>query len=507
MNSVVSDSDNVKTKLLLDLERDPSSYETAQLISHETHSSIQDSYTIKDAVNAAGFGKFQYRLLILSSFSWVAEACEIMILSLLGGFLACEWLITSYQVAVLTSVVFIAMSVGAPVLGLMADKYGRKMVTIGSTLVVVMFGFLSAAAPSIEYLITFRGILGFFVHGLSSIIVIYTEYLPTKGRGQNMLILNFFWSFGAIAIIFASMIIMTTIHSWRLVLIAAVIPTIIFLFLSKWYPKSARHMLICGKHDQAKDALLKMAEINGKRLPSGNLSLLPDELRKGSLFTIFKANKRIFILLNFIWITVTFVYYGIALLAPEIILHGGLSFNSTTVESEEQNSTTNSIVSSDYLACMPLLTSDYIQLVWTTASEIPGIGICWFLVERFSRRMLLFVSFMLYTVSALLLATDCFPTSFLYVLLFIARGTINVSFAVCVIYTLEVYPTTNRALALGFHSGLGRFGAIITPFVAQVLMKVEPKMAVRIYAVISGLTALMTLALPRDTKGYELEDH
>ncbi|XP_022236041.1 synaptic vesicle 2-related protein-like [Limulus polyphemus] len=266
-------------------------------------------------------------------------------------------------------------------------------------------------------------------------------------------------------------------------------------------------MLICGENEQAEAALLKMAAINGKCLPSGKLTILSAELQKGSLFNMIKTNKRVFVLLNFIWIILTFVYYGIALLTPEVILHGGLSFNTTSFERHDQNTANNSTVSSGYLVCMPLLTSDYVHLVWTTAAELPGIGICWFLVEKFSRRMLLFTFFMVYALSVLLLATDSFPTAFVYVLLFIARGAINANFAVCILYTLEVYPTTNRALAFGFHAGFGRFGAMITPFIAQVLMKVEPKLAVGIYAVVSGLTALITLALPRDTKDQELEDN
>ena len=37
------------------------------------------------------------------------------------------------------------------------------------------------------------------------------------------------------------------------------------------------------------------------------------------------------------------------------------------------------------------------------------------------------------------------------------------------VYTPEIYPTSVRATAMGFCSGVARVGAILTPFVAQVL--------------------------------------
>ena len=41
------------------------------------------------------------------------------------------------------------------------------------------------------------------------------------------------------------------------------------------------------------------------------------------------------------------------------------------------------------------------------------------------------------------------------------------------VYTPEVYPTKVRALALGFHTAAARLGAIITPYVAQVIFVVQ----------------------------------
>lgn len=59
-----------------------------------------------------------------------ADAMEIMLLSILGPALACEWLINKWEMAFLSTVVFIGWSLGGPFWGKFCDQYGRRMVTI-----------------------------------------------------------------------------------------------------------------------------------------------------------------------------------------------------------------------------------------------------------------------------------------------------------------------------------------------------------------------------------------
>ena len=53
---------------------------------------------------------------------------------------------------------------------------------------------------------------------------------------------------------------------------------------------------------------------------------------------------------------------------------------------------------------------------------------------------------------------------------------------------------------------MARIGAIITPFVAQVLLKISPYAAISIYGTVSLLAAIACLMLPVETKGRELKD-
>ncbi len=71
-------------------------------------------------------------------------------------------------------------------------------------------------------------------------------------------------------------------------------------------------------------------------------------------------------------------------------------------------------------------------------------------------------------------------------------------------YYLKYYPTSIRAIGLGSCSGMSRIGAIITPFVAQVLMKTSPHTAISLYAGVALISSFLSFFLP-ETKGKDLK--
>jgi len=66
-----------------------------------------DTFTVTQAVNNIGFGKFQIVLSFIVGLCWMADSMEMMILSILPLALQCEWGINHYRQAFLTTIVFI----------------------------------------------------------------------------------------------------------------------------------------------------------------------------------------------------------------------------------------------------------------------------------------------------------------------------------------------------------------------------------------------------------------
>ncbi|GIY78065.1 synaptic vesicle 2-related protein [Caerostris darwini] len=124
-------------------------------------------YSVDDAVNKAGYGIFQIKLTFLAGLGWLADAFEIFILSVIGDFMACDWILYRWQIAVLTSIVFAGIMVGSPVLGAVADIYGRKKCLIASMVLLFVFGVASAASPSYIWMVVLRTCMGFSLGGIA----------------------------------------------------------------------------------------------------------------------------------------------------------------------------------------------------------------------------------------------------------------------------------------------------------------------------------------------------
>lgn len=96
------------------------------------------------------------------------------------------------------------------------------------------------------------------------------------------------------------------------------------------------------------------------------------------------------------------------------------------------------------------------------------------------------------------------PQSLLTVIMFMVRGLSQGLFNFVYIYTAEVYPTTIRTLGIGLASAWARVGAMLTPFVAQVLLDKSLTAAVWVYGSLGLLASVCAILLPIETKGRVL---
>lgn len=65
---------------------------------------MTDTFTVVQAINTLGFGKFQVKLSLFTGLCWMVDSMEITILSILSPSLHCDWGISRYQQALTTTV-------------------------------------------------------------------------------------------------------------------------------------------------------------------------------------------------------------------------------------------------------------------------------------------------------------------------------------------------------------------------------------------------------------------
>ena len=102
-------------------------------------------YSLDEAIESIAFGWFQIALLLLCGATQLADATELMVLSLLNNPVQCAFDVSKEEAAWLASAVFAGMLCGAYLTGLVADQFGRRAGFGMTTSLVAGFGLASAA--------------------------------------------------------------------------------------------------------------------------------------------------------------------------------------------------------------------------------------------------------------------------------------------------------------------------------------------------------------------------
>lgn len=424
----------------------------------------------------------------------MADAMEMMLLSILAPQLHCEWRLPSFQVALITSAVFIGMMFSSSLWGNVADKYGRKVGLSMCMMWTLFYGLLSAFAPVYGWILFLRGLVGFGIGGAPQSVTLYSEFLPTKSRATCIMLISIFWAIGAVFEVLLAMWIMPTL-GWRWLLALSITPLVVFVAFCYWLPESARFDVLIGNHEKALVTLKRIAADNGKTLPPGILTA-NKQVHRGRIKDLFTPEyRRTTLLLWFIWFANAFCYYGLVLLTTELFQAGGVC--GVTQGSQ--------IEPSCDLECKNLTSSDYKDLLWTTLAEFPGLLVSLWVIDRIGRKKSMALCFLTFSICILPLYA-CIGRVALTIFIFVARAFISGGFQVAYVYTPEVYPTATRALGIGACSGMSRLGALLTPFVAQVLLRTSVSLTLSVYFCCCLLASAASMALPIETTGQSLQE-
>uniref|UniRef100_A0A8C2CKQ4 SV2 related protein b n=3 Tax=Cyprinus carpio TaxID=7962 RepID=A0A8C2CKQ4_CYPCA len=451
------------------------------------------TFTVEEAVEAIGFGRFQWKLSMLTGVAWMADAMEMMLLSIVTPQLRCEWRLSSWKVAFITAIVFIGMMVSSSLWGNISDKYGRKLCLILCMLWTLHYGLLSAFAPVYSWILVLRCLVGFGLGGAPQSVTLYTEFLPIKSRGISIILLGVFWALGAVFEVLLAMVVMPTL-GWKWLLAFSTFPLVVFAASCCWLPESARFDVLRGREDKALDTLKYIAAANGSSVPTGRL-IANTQTERGRIRDLFIPEyRKTTLLVWLIWFCNAFSYYGIVLLTTELFQSGSACSGEWFVKVKPKSSD-----------CNYLTIHDYVDLLWTTLAEFPGILVTLWMIDRIGRKKSMAICFLLFSVSILPLYA-CTHRAVLTVFIFIARACITGGWQVAYVYTPEVFPTATRAIGIGTGSGMARVGALITPFIAQVLLKSSVYLTLSVYLICCLLGTVASLVLPMETTGRSLQE-
>lgn len=434
------------------------------------------SYTLDQAIEQVGFGRFQRKLMVLCGLGWAADAMEVLLIAFVLPAVGEEWKLTAGQKGLLGTAIFLGMLAGAWVWGRVSDRIGRKAGFIGTVAIDSFFGLLSAFSPSYTWLLVLRTLTGFGVGGTLPVdYSIFAEYLPAKKRGHYLVLLESFWALGTVVVAGLAWLVVPTI-GWRWLLAISAIPGVLIFFIRRSIPESPRYLLVNGEAERARQVLEQVARVNGTKLPQGTLQALPAEPKQSTASLFRPELRRTTLLLWVIWFSISLGYYGVFTWLPNFFKASGM-------------------------ALLPVYQNTFILAL----AQLPGYFSAAYLVERWGRRK---------TLAAYMAASGLFTYLFAVVtslswmvamgvwMSFFALGAWGALYAM----TPEVYPTSIRATGMGAASGMTRISGAIAPSLGAALMGTGLIIPLTVYALSYGIGSISALALKQETGSRPLMD-
>jgi MFS family permease len=505
------------------------------------------SVSLEDALQTVGgHGKYQKHLLITVSSVWLVQAMFMMNLPYMlstptliceqencchGKFeiskdsiqnLANEWELAcgkEYKSTLISLAYFIGFGIGTYFISYLANRYGRKVITISSLVITSVNLFISAASPSPEFFMVFSLISGVFVGGTSITAFIYIHEC-VDGDYRNIYAGVVFAAWGLGMMIMS--LINIGISEWRVhMIIIGMLNLIIALPLMKFYESPRFLASNQGKYSKARYILNLIASYNKKQpfaemlegekvigyqepntnpvsestttspkysfvpISNGIISVAESEstdIKRYSCCDIIKLKsiRRVVIVISLLWFILSFSYYGVVFSIPNYI--GNPHLNGMIIALAE--------------------TLSYIVMA--------------FILNKIGRVLGLIINFGVSGVCCLMAlafihsscSNDivCKANSIVQLtLLSLARFSIASVRLISYIYAVEYFPTSVRSLVFGLLGLISLLGSICCPLLILLssIIKIHPLFFIGLLLV----TASFFSCLLTETLGKNMEDY
>lgn len=425
-----------------------------------------------------------------------------------------SWNVQDSEIALGASLTVLGYVIGAVLITIYADLYGRKPALVISVLLLAGGSILTASAQDMTQMVIFRLITGI---GIGSEIAIVTTYIgeisPKSKRGRYTSLIVFFgWTGIALsgpisfAIFQGEINSFVQIDGWRIILAIAVIPALFALILRMNMPESLRWLISKGKMEEANRLLIKLGldpitrqgianhpkMENATNKVSDVTKEFKQEDKKGLKSSSHGANKDLSILFRnivtnrrivFSRISVLSAIWSLALIPIYASLLLVVEYTNQGYEIGESISV-NMIATSGFVAggICSLIIADRIERKYQIALSCALMGMAFILRGIFIQDYLglIISSCMAFGANAWLISN-------------------------LLTYTAENFPTEIRSTCSGIVEGAGRLIATVGPFVFIMLVTFGFFNLMVGLAAFSFVAAIVVLLLGRNTLNLSLE--
>ncbi|AIT08873.1 MFS transporter [Candidatus Francisella endociliophora] len=173
-------------------------------------------------------------------------------------FIAQSFHLTESQQGHVASILLVGAAIGALFSGVLSKKFGRRKVLIIAGGIFSLATLVSIFAPNYEVFFIARFVLGVGVGVASFIAPLYlSEISPKEFRGALVGMYQLMITIG-IFLVFVTNSALEQTGSWRLMMVALAIPSVLMFVGCLTLPRSPRWLVLVGKNDEAEITLKKI---------------------------------------------------------------------------------------------------------------------------------------------------------------------------------------------------------------------------------------------------------
>lgn len=173
-------------------------------------------------------------------------------------FIKKDFALTTFPQELVVSMVLLGATVGALAGGRFADRFGRRVTLIGTSIVFIAGALICAFAPSFTVLVAGRVVVGLGIGMASTTVPVYiSEVSPPEARGWQVSLFQLAITIGILAAYLVDYAFAKS-EAWRWMLGLAAIPGIILGVAMLYLPESPRWLARCSHPDDARAVLVRI---------------------------------------------------------------------------------------------------------------------------------------------------------------------------------------------------------------------------------------------------------
>mmetsp|Transcript_56334 Transcript_56334/g.127315 ORF Transcript_56334/g.127315 Transcript_56334/m.127315 type:complete len:507 (-) Transcript_56334:180-1700(-) len=459
-----------------------------------------------DVVDSLGFGFAQVRAGLVGGGVFLADGCEILIITSVSDAVGDHWGLCPFEKGLIVSMVFMGVFLGNLISGPIGDNWGRRHIIIASYVGLFVFGLVSSLSRNLSELCIARFCVGFFYGvGQPAWNALGAELTPSNKRELMMgLSLSLF----EVGEMYSCLLLMAddptlkSIH-WRRLIQLAAIPAGVQAVLAFFFlHQSPSFLAINGRKEEAMAVLDSMRHDNGR-------SDQPIEFRVATSHSDFDARRRssnrrlswrsqrdAFFQLRVVFGSQYRVTSLITIFSCFVVnlTYFGTMYAFTQVFARHKFS--------NFSAATELLIGAGWELAGFTSAVLAS-----FYVKRI-RCISLYLLLMIMFLLMFTFGNEKGHSGFMQAGFYGIKWWTNIGMFYVFQYSVEVYPTVARTTGHAICMGFARLASIFAPMIYEVLYSKTGHTSTFFYLIVAVCAAnlLLTPFLTIETMGMALRD-